>query len=106
MLCASVRGDLTCHRYILRGLVPQKSKGFFNVIFVVCRLVFAKVQRFFTKLSSIECVSISLKFRESFVKFTFTKSGGSYAKLPSMDCGLISAKFRGYFCKIYISNCF
>ena len=36
---------------------------------------FTQIQSFFKKLPSIECVSISSKFRESFVKLMFTKFG-------------------------------
>ena len=47
-------------------------------------------------MPSIECVSISSKFRESFVKLIFTKFGGFFAKISSMDGGLISPKFGGF----------
>ena len=62
---------------------------------------FIQIQMFFIKFSSIECVSISskFKFKGAFVKLTFTKSRGSFAKLPSMDCGLISSKFEVFFAK-------
>ena len=36
---------------------------------------FIQIQGFFIKLSLIECVSISSKFRGSFVKLIFTKFG-------------------------------
>ena len=57
---------------------------------------FTQIQSFFKKLPSIECVSISSKFRESFVKLIFTKFGGFFAKISSMDGGLISPKFGGF----------
>ena len=60
---------------------------------------FIQIQIFFIKLPSIECVSISSKFKGAFVKLTFKKSRGSFAKLSSMDCGLISPKFEGFFAK-------
>ena len=59
----------------------------------------------FIKLLLIECVSILSKFKEPFIKLTFTKFGCSFAKLSSMDCELISPKLRGV-CKIYVPNCF
>ena len=53
---------------------------------------FIQIQMFFIKFSSIECVSISSKFRMSFV---IIKSGDSFAKLLFIDCELISPKFGG-----------
>ena len=52
---------------------------------------FTQIQRFFIKLPSIECVSISSKFKGVFCKIDVHK--GSFAKLQCMDCGLISPKF-------------
>ena len=52
-----------------------------------------------SKLPSVECMLISLKFRGYFVNLTFTKTGGCFAELPSIDCGLISPKFKGIFAK-------
>ena len=43
------------------------------LIFVESILVSPDSEGFFIKLSSIECVPISLKFREFFVKLIFTK---------------------------------
>ena len=40
MQCVSVEGDLTRHRYKLRGLVSQKSLGFsVKLMFVECGLI-------------------------------------------------------------------
>ena len=62
MQCVNVRDDLTRHRYTLRGLVSQKSKGFFSEFDVRgVQIGFSKVQGAFIKFPSIECVSISLK---------------------------------------------
>ena len=46
---------------------------------------FTQIQSFFKKLPSIECVSISSKFRESFVKLIFTKFGGFQAACSSQE---------------------
>ena len=76
-----------------------KVQGFFiKLLSIECVLILLKFkgsfwfhQRLggFVKLPSVECVSISLKFRGYFVKLTFMKSGGSFAKFPSMDYGFI-----------------
>ena len=100
MQCVSVRGNLTSHRYILRGWFSQSLEVFLKKI-DVCRVHidftkiqevlcesdagrvlvdFTQIQSFFKKLPSIECVSISSKFRESFVKLIFTKFGGFFQK--------------------------
>ena len=44
----------------------------------------------------IECVSILSKFRNVFVKLTFTKFGGSFAKLQGMDYRFIH-KLESFF---------
>ena len=51
------------------------------------------------KLPSIECMSISLKFRIVFCKINIHKVRVLFCKLLSMDYGLISPKFEGFFTK-------
>ena len=72
----------------IKGLVSQSLEVFLKKI-DVCRvhIDFAKFWGFSIKLPSIECVTISLKFRGSFVKLIFTKFG-------------YFVKFKGVFCKM------
>ena len=66
MQCVNVQGDSTQNRYTLRVLISQKSwEGFYEFDVRGVHIGFAKVQRVFINLTSIECVSISLKFKRS-----------------------------------------
>jgi len=77
----------------IKELVSLKSGGFsVNLMFMECKIGFAKVQGFFIKLPSIECVLFLLKFSWS---FWFHQSLGVFVKLPSVECVSISLKFRG-----------
>ena len=58
-----------------------------NLMFVECILISPNSRGFSIKLPSIECVTILLKFRGSFVKLIFTKFG-------------YFVKFKGVFCKM------
>ena len=68
-----------------------------NLMFVECRLVSPRTRFFFIKLPSIECVSISLKFRWSFVDIHKVRE--LFCKIAIYGLRLISPKVEGFFAK-------
>ena len=100
-----------CARRLNPSQIHIKEVGFAKLQGVFCefdvrrvQIGFAMDQVFFLiKLPSIECVSILLKFRWSFVDIHKDR-GLFFVKLPSMDCGLISPKVQGFFAKFTSSD--
>jgi hypothetical protein len=63
----------------IKELVSLKSGGFsVNLMFMECKIGFAKVQGFFIKLPSIQCALFLLKFSWSFL---FHQSLGFFCKI-------------------------
>ena len=103
-LCTSADLEAGCFILYLKKIdVCRVHIDFAKIHEVLCendvgrvQVDFTQIQSFFKKLPSIECLSISSKFRESFVKLIFTKFGVFFTKFPSLDGGLISPKFGGF----------
>ena len=99
--CVSVGGDLTHHRYTLRGLVSQKCWGFSVKMFMECRLILPKVEGALCE-RDVGRVLVDFTKSRGFHKIVVNRVRVDFVKVQGVVCKIDIHKVWGLFYKIII----
>ena len=97
----SVGSDLTCHRYILRGLVSQKIGGFCEIDVCGVQIDFAKVQ-WVLRERDVDRVPVYFTQIRGFHKIVINRVCVDFVKVQGAFYKIDIYKVRMLFCQIVV----